>query len=69
MKRMCPRSQMPHVPKCMSCHNTIEVINGRAYCFHDSIYITRSSSAKCEHSVCCGSLMTTYIYNSQKSLT
>ena len=43
MKTMCPPSHMPHVPKCMSCHNTIEVINGRAYYFHDCIYITRSS--------------------------
>ena len=28
-----------HVPKCMSCHKAIVVITGRAYCFHDSIYI------------------------------
>ena len=29
-----------YVPKCMSCHKAIVVINGRAHCFHDSIYIT-----------------------------
>ena len=29
-----------HVPKCMSCHKAIVVINGRAHCFHDYIYIT-----------------------------
>ena len=29
-----------HVPKCMSCHNAIVVITGRAHCFHDYIYIT-----------------------------
>ena len=29
-----------HVPKCMSCHKAIEVITGRAHCFHDCIYIT-----------------------------
>ena len=28
-----------HVPKCMSCHKAIVVITGRAYCFHDNIYI------------------------------
>ena len=28
-----------HVPKCMSCHKVIVVINGRAHCFHDCIYI------------------------------
>ena len=29
-----------HVPKCMSCHKAIVVINGRAHCFHDNKYIT-----------------------------
>ena len=28
-----------HVPQCMSCHNAIVVISGRAHCFHDCIYI------------------------------
>ena len=28
-----------HVPKCMSCHKAIVAITGRAYCFHDNIYI------------------------------
>ena len=28
-----------HVPKCMSCHKAIVVINGRAHCFHDNIYV------------------------------
>ena len=32
-----------HVPKCMSCHKAIVVITGRAHCFHDYIYILRSS--------------------------
>ena len=32
-----------HVPKCMSCHKAIVVITGRAHCFHDCIYISRSS--------------------------
>ena len=31
------------VPKCMSCHKAIMVITGRAHCFHDYIYILRSS--------------------------
>ena len=31
------------VPKCMSCHKAIVVITGRAHCFHDYIYILRSS--------------------------
>ena len=30
-----------HVPKCMSCHRAIVVITGRAYCFHNCIYILR----------------------------
>ena len=29
-----------YVPKCMSCHKAIVVIIGRAYGFHDCIYIT-----------------------------
>ena len=32
-----------HVPKCMSCHKAIVVITGGAHCFHDYIYILRSS--------------------------
>ena len=28
-----------NVPKCMSCNKAIVVINGRAHCFHDFIYI------------------------------
>ena len=32
-----------HVPKCMSCHKAIVVITGRVHCFHDYIYILRSS--------------------------
>ena len=32
-----------HVPKCMSCHKAIVVITGRAHCFHDYMYILRSS--------------------------
>ena len=28
---------------CMSCHKAIVVITGRAHCFHDHIYILRSS--------------------------
>ena len=28
-----------HVPKCINCHKTTVVINGRAHCFHDYIYI------------------------------
>ena len=32
-----------HVPKCMSCHKAIVVVTGRAHCFHDYIYILRSS--------------------------
>ena len=27
-----------HVPKCMSCHKAIVVINGRVHSFHDCIY-------------------------------
>ena len=52
-----------HVPKCMSCHKAIVVITGRAHCFHDYIYIyyAHLASVRFEHSVCRGSLMTTYI--------
>ena len=28
-----------HVPKCLSCHKGILVINGRPDCFHDYIYV------------------------------
>ena len=49
-----------YVPKCMSCHKVIVVINGRAHCFHDNIYYAHLASVRFEHSVCCGSLMTTY---------
>ena len=35
---MC--TMLLHVPKCMSCHEAIVVINGRAHYFHDCIYIT-----------------------------
>ena len=28
-----------HVPKCISCHEAIVVITGRAHCFHDFIYL------------------------------
>ena len=52
-----------HAPKCMSCHKAIVVITGRAYCFHDCMYILRSRpSVRFEQSVCRGSLMATYIY-------
>ena len=38
-----------HVPKCMSCHKAIVVINGKAHCFHDNIYIMiLCSSCFCE---------------------
>ena len=37
------RFDLHHVPKCMSCHKAIVVITGRAHCFHDYIYILRSS--------------------------
>ena len=51
MKTMCPPGYhhngfvathaLGHMmPKCMSCHKAIVVINGRAHCFHDFIYIT-----------------------------
>ena len=50
-----------HVPKCMSCHNAIVVITGRAHCFHDYIYYAHLASVGFEHSLCRGSLMTTYI--------
>ena len=54
MKTMCPpgyhrngfvatQRTVHHVPKCMSCHKAIVVITGRAHCFHDYIYILRSS--------------------------
>ena len=52
MKTMCPpgyhhngfvATHVHHVPKCMSCHKAIVVITGRAHCFHDYIYILRSS--------------------------
>ena len=54
METMCPPSYHHngfvathtlghHVPKCMSCHKAIVVITGRAHCFHDYIYILRSS--------------------------
>ena len=51
------------VPKCMSCYKAIVVITGRAHCFRDYIYIyyTRLASVRFEHSVCRGSIMTTYI--------
>ena len=53
-----------HVPKCMSCHKAIVVITGRAHCFHDYIftyiYYAHPASVRFEHSVCRGSLMTTY---------
>ena len=39
---MCT-STVHHVPKCMSCHKAIVVITGRTHCFHDNIYILRSS--------------------------
>ena len=54
-----------HVPKCMSCHKAIVVITGRAHCFHDCIYIyyAHLASVRFEHSVCRGSLMTTYNIN------
>ena len=53
-----------HVPKCMSCHKAIVVITGREHYFHDYIYIyyAHLASVRFEHSVCRGSLMTTYIY-------
>ena len=78
MKTMCPLRLSPqwlcgnsctwasvhHVPKCMSCHKAIVVITRRAHCFHDYIYIyyAHLASVRFEHSVCRGSLMTTYIY-------
>ena len=37
---MCGCNIVRHVPKCMSCNKTINVITGRAHCFHDCIYIT-----------------------------
>ena len=45
-------------------HKTILVITGRAHCFHDYIYIyyAHLASVRFQHSVCRGSLMTTYIY-------
>ena len=43
-RRMCApgahHKTVHHVPKCMSCYKAIVVINGRAHCFHDCIYIT-----------------------------
>ena len=49
------------MPKCMSCHKAIVVITGRAHCFHDYIiYYAHLASMRFEHSVCRGSLMTTY---------
>ena len=73
MKTMCPpgyhhngfvATHAHHVPKCMSCHKAIVVITGRAHCFHDYIYIyyAHLASVRFEHSVCRGSLMTTYTY-------
>ena len=52
-----------HVPKCMICHKVIVVITGRAHCFHDCIYIYYAHLVfvKFDQSVCCGSLMATYI--------
>ena len=53
-----------HVPKCMSCHKAIVVITGRTHCFHDNIYIiyyAHFASVRFEHSMCRGSLMTTYM--------
>ena len=50
-----------HVPKCMSCHKAIMVITGRAHCFHDNIYYAHIASMRFEHSMSCGSLMTTQI--------
>ena len=50
------------VPKSISCHKAIKVITGRAHRFHDCIYYAHFASARFEHSLCRGSLMTTYIY-------
>ena len=69
MKTMCPPSYHHNdfvatnalveytVPKSMSCHKAIVVITRRVHWFYDYIYFT---SIKFEHSVCCGSLLTTY---------
>ena len=50
------------MPKCISCHKAIVVIPGRAHCFHDFMYIyyTHLASVRFEHSLCHGSLMSTY---------
>ena len=51
-----------HVPKCMSCHKAILEITGRAHFFMIAhIYYSRRASETFELSMCCGSLMTTYI--------
>ena len=54
-----------HVPKCMIFHKAIVVITGRGHCFHDCIYIyiyyAHLVFVEFDHSVCRGSLMTTYI--------
>ena len=50
-----------HVPKCMSCHKVIVVITGRAHCSMITyIYYAHLASMRFGHSVCRGSLMTTY---------
>ena len=42
-------------------HKAIMVITWRAHCFHDNIYIyAHLASVRFEHSVCRGSLMTTF---------
>ena len=49
------------VLKCMSCHKPIVVITGRVLCFSRlHVYYAHLASVISEHSVCCGSLMTTY---------
>ena len=51
-----------HVSKCMSCHKAILEITGRAHFFMIAhIYYSRRASETFELSMCCGSLMTTYI--------
>ena len=68
MKTMCPPGYhhngfvATHALGHMSCHKAIVVITGRAHCFHDYIYYAYLASVGFEHSVCRGSLMTTYIY-------
>ena len=50
-------------PKCMSYHRAIVVITERAHSFHDYIYIMPILPfLNFEHSVCCESLMITYVY-------